>query len=131
MLIDKFGEKITTSDLLAGILALVPDFARIAGREKVHTLFEELRTYHPVLREFDGFDKRLPQVWSEKLDEAFRWLSLSCVVRDDGEFHSFGVSRSGSEYIKEQILPRFTPEQILEMREIARIICARITCDCG
>lgn len=70
MLTDKFGETITTSDLLAGILALLPDNGRIAGKEKLHTLFSELRSQYAILREFDGFDTRWPQVWSEKLDVA-------------------------------------------------------------
>ncbi|KKT29342.1 hypothetical protein A3G55_00105 [Candidatus Giovannonibacteria bacterium RIFCSPLOWO2_12_FULL_44_25] len=130
MLTDKFGEKITTSELLAAILALVPDFARIAGREKVHTLFGELRAYHPILREFDGFDTRWPQVWSEKLDEAFRWLSLSRMIKQDGEFHAFGITQDATEIVKEKILSRFTTEQILDAREVARIISERIVCKC-
>src|SRR3989344_8168847 len=114
MLMDKFGDKITTSDLLAGILALVHDRGRIAGKEKLHTLFYELRPHHDILKEFDGFDKRWPQVWSEKLDEAFRWLSVSRTIMQDGEFHAFGITKDAIEIIKEKTLSRFTTEQILD-----------------
>src|SRR3989344_1865127 len=102
MLIDKFGDKITTSELLAGILALVPDRGRIAGKEKLHTLFYELRLHHDILKEFYGFDTRWPQVWSEKLDEAFRWLSVSRTIKKDGEFYAFGITQDATDIVKEK-----------------------------
>jgi len=131
MLMDKFGDKITTSELLAGILALVTDRGRIAGKEKLHTLFYELRPRHDILKEFDGFDTHLPQVWSEKLDEAFRWLSVFRIIKQDGEFHAFGLTKDATEIVKEETLMRFTTEQILDLREVARIISERIVCKCS
>lgn len=124
-------EKLIGSELLAGILTLMPDHGRIAGKEKLHDLFYQIKRHYSILKEFEGFDTRWPQVWSKRLDEAFGWLSLFKVVRYDGEFHAFGITKSAGKCIKEEILPRFSVEQILQACEIADIISKSIVCHCN
>lgn len=53
------------------------------------------------MSEFDGFATHWPQVWSERLDESFRILSLSRIIMQDGEFHAFGVTNAtGAKQLK-------------------------------
>jgi hypothetical protein len=108
------------ADIVAAVLGLLGCEDFTGNTERIHSTIASLREQHPILREF-AFSTNDIFPFSRELENSLALLQRSRLLRmENPDFSLFVVKQGAREYIKTEILPRFRPDELLELREIAR-----------
>ncbi len=119
-LMDTPQQRYLPTDIVAAILGLLGCEDFMGNTERIHSTLASLRGQHPILREF-AFSTNDIFPFSRELENSLAVLQRSRLLRmENPDFSLFVVKQGAKEYIKTQVLPRFQPDELLELREIAR-----------
>lgn len=110
--------KPTPSDIIGGILAYTQedDFVYPVGR--IHAVVAKLRGTYPILRPF-AFDPRDVVPFSDALEGALNILRLARIFHPpDSNYDRYAVTPEGRRFIENRILPRFTEDEINQLKAL-------------
>lgn len=108
------------SDIIAAILGLLGCENFTGKTEKIQTTIATLRKHHPILQEF-AFSTNGVYPFSRELENSLSVLQCSRLLRmENPDFNVYVVKHTAKEYIRSNVLPRFKPDELLELHEIAR-----------
>ena len=109
------------ADIIAAILGLLGCENFVGDTEKIHSTLESLRQEHAILREF-AFSTNDIFPFSRELENSLAVLQRSRLLRmENPDFSIYVVKQDSKDYVKKEILPRFTSDELLELRELSRI----------
>jgi hypothetical protein len=114
----------TPSDVVAALMYFVDRPYILADPHRLHRALLVAQTTCPLLNEF-GFSAGGVNPISRGFDEALGILKLSRIVRmENTDYERYYIDNDAKQYVKSEILPRFSEDERASLTSAAAIIRA-------
>lgn len=125
--IERESTKLTPSDIICGILAHCQENDFVYPEGNIHAVVAELREAYPILAPF-VFNPGDTVPFSDKLERALNILLRSRIFYPpDSTYDRNSATEKGKSYIKERILPRFTQDELKQLRALGKEFDERLS----